>query len=83
MKRIAWSFPLGTALFVGGFAANAGAAASPPPDDFFEQHIRPTLVNECYECHGAKKQKGGLRLDFRDGLLRGGESGPALIAGDA
>ncbi len=51
--------------------------------DFFEQRIRPTLVNECSECHGAKKQKGGLRLDFRDGLRKGGDSGPALIPGEA
>lgn len=56
---------------------------TPEQLDFFEQRIRPALVNECYECHGAKKQKGGLRLDFRDGLLKGGESGPALIPGDA
>ncbi|MDA1275597.1 MAG: DUF1549 domain-containing protein, partial [Verrucomicrobia bacterium] len=57
--------------------------ASPEQLDFFEQRIRPTLVNECYECHGAKKQKGGLRVDFRDGLLKGGDSGPALVPGDA
>ncbi len=41
------------------------------------------LANECYECHGVKKQKGGLRVDFRDGLLKGGDSGPALIPGEA
>ena len=57
--------------------------ASPDRFDFFEQRIRPTLVNECYECHGAKKQKGGLRVDFRDGLLKGGDSGPALVLGNA
>jgi hypothetical protein len=58
-------------------------SASPDQLEFFEQRIRPTLANECYECHGAKKQKGGLRLDFRDGLLKGGDSGPALVLGDA
>lgn len=58
-------------------------SASPDQLDFFEQRIRPTLVNECYECHGVKKQKGGLRVDFRDGLLKGGDSGPALVPGDA
>ena len=60
-------------------------AASPTslsPVEFFEQRIRPVLVNECYECHGAKKQKGGLRLDFREGLLKGGDSGPAIIPGE-
>ncbi len=58
-------------------------AATPAQLDFFEKRIRPMLANECYECHGAKKQKSGLRVDFRDGLLKGGDSGPALIPGDA
>ncbi len=83
MKRIGCKFPLGVALVVGGFAAPAAVAPNPGQVEFFEQHIRPALVNECYECHSAKKQKGGLRLDSRDGLLRGGDSGPALIAGEA
>ena len=57
--------------------------ATPEQIDFFEQRIRPMLVNECYECHGANKQKGGLRVDFRDGLLEGGDTGPAVIPGHA
>ena len=53
---------------------------------FFESKIRPVLVEHCYGCHSAaakKKQqlKGGLRLDSLQGLLRGGESGPAVIPG--
>jgi hypothetical protein len=51
--------------------------------EFFESKIRPVLVAECYECHDAKKQKGDLRLDHRDGLLKGGEEGPAIVPGDA
>lgn len=60
-------------------------AAPPAPDgnDFFEQKIRPVLVRHCYACHSAeaKKLKGGLRLDTRDGMRRGGDSGPALVPG--
>ena len=50
---------------------------------FFEKRIRPLLAEHCYECHSAsaKKAKGGLRLDSRDGWLKGGDSGPALIPG--
>ena len=81
MKRIGWSFPLGAALALGGFAATAAGAPNPGQVEFFEQHIRPTLVNECYECHSGQKQKNGLRVDSRAGLLKGGDSGPALIAG--
>src|SRR4051812_471600 len=49
--------------------------------DFFESKIRPLLVKRCVSCHGAKKQRGGLRLDSRMGWERGGDSGPALVPG--
>ena len=51
----------------------------------FEKDIRPILVQRCYECHsaGAKKVRGGFLLDSREGLLRGGDSGPAIVPGDA
>lgn len=45
--------------------------------DFFEKKIRPLLTEKCHRCHGADKQKSGLRLDTKDGFLTGGESGPA------
>ncbi len=50
---------------------------------FFEQKIRPVLVKECYGCHsaGAKKVRGGLRLDTRAAVLAGGDSGPAVVPG--
>ena len=50
---------------------------------FFERRIRPLLVRRCYECHSgsAKILKGGLRLDTRAGILRGGDSGPVVVAG--
>lgn len=48
---------------------------------FFEQHIRPVLVNQCIECHGTKKQESGLRLDARSMLLKGGDSGAAVVVG--
>jgi hypothetical protein len=52
--------------------------------DFFESKIRPVLVKHCYECHAAdsKKISGGLLVDSRQGLLEGGESGPAVVPGD-
>ena len=48
--------------------------------DFFEKRIRPVLVEYCYECHGpdAKRIEGNLRLDSLKGMLRGGDSGPAI-----
>lgn len=53
--------------------------------EFFEKRIRPTLVAHCYECHSEKSKivQGGLYLDTRDGIRRGGDSGPAVVPGDA
>jgi len=55
-----------------------------PEADFFEKKIRPLLADRCYSCHSreANKRKGGLLLDSREGLLKGGESGPAAAPGD-
>jgi hypothetical protein len=62
--------------FLTAFAGDGGI-------DFFEKKIRPVLVEQCYTCHSvqAKKQKGGLYLDSKEGLVKGGESGPAFVAG--
>ena len=51
---------------------------------FFREKIEPVLQRECYECHSAraKELKAQLRLDYRDGILNGGESGPAVVPGD-
>ena len=50
---------------------------------FFEKKIRPMLVQECYRCHSeAKKIRGGLALDSKEGLLTGGDTGPAIVPGD-
>jgi cytochrome c553 len=62
-------------------------ADRPPTADqlaFFEKKVRPVLVQQCYECHSAqaKKVKGGLLLDTREGARRGGEQGPAVVPGD-
>jgi hypothetical protein len=65
---------------------SAQAAADLPSDslDFFEKKIRPVLSERCYSCHSARseKLKGGLRLDSRAGVLKGGETGPVLTPGD-
>jgi len=67
-------------------ACSDALRAEPPAAEaleFFERKIRPVLIAECVECHGAAKQKGGLRVDFRDGLRKGGETAPAVVPGDA
>jgi Protein of unknown function (DUF1553)/Protein of unknown function (DUF1549)/Planctomycete cytochrome C len=65
--------------------ATLAVAGEAPKNDarreFFEAKVRPVLAVHCYNCHGAAKQQGGLRVDSRDGLLKGGESGTSLIPG--
>ena len=57
------------------------AVAEKQAADHFETKIRPLLAAKCIKCHGAKKQEGELRLDSREALFTGGESGPAVVAG--
>ncbi|MDB5322069.1 MAG: hypothetical protein JWN40_3700 [Phycisphaerales bacterium] len=63
-----------------------GAAEVPPTAgiEFFEKNVRPLLVERCYECHSAqsKKVKGKLWVDTKEGLLKGGETGPAVVPGN-
>ena len=70
-----------------GSAFGAVAAASKPDaaqTAFFEKNIRPVLAAKCYKCHSAEadKVKGGLLLDTRDGLRKGGDTGPAIVPGN-
>ena len=75
----AWLLALFSAVLMSASAASddmAGVA-------FFERKIRPVLVKGCYQCHsqGATVQ-GGLRLDLPATILQGGDSGPAIVAGE-
>ncbi|MDG2220473.1 MAG: DUF1553 domain-containing protein [Rubripirellula sp.] len=73
---------------VGSLPAEEAQANKPNLDsesvEFFEAKIRPVLVEHCMECHGseAKNLKGGLRLDSKAAARRGGDSGPAVVAGN-
>jgi len=70
-------------------ALHSGSVAlAAPADDakiaFFEKNVRPILIKRCYECHSVEsgKGKGGLFIDSRDAILKGGDNGPALVAGN-
>ena len=64
-KRTAW---LVAFVMLAANPASATAENAPEGDDFFEKQIRPLLVEHCLECHGPKKQQGGLRLTSRSSL---------------
>jgi hypothetical protein len=61
-----------------GFGQNAEDAG-----EFFEKHVRPLLIEKCSECHSSKTEKnGGLSVDSKELILRGGDSGPAVELAD-
>ena len=65
-------------------ALSRGTAGADDGEAFFEKKIRPLFIENCAKCHGAEgKVKGGLRLDSREAILRGGDSGPAVVPGHA
>src|SRR5580704_2392749 len=73
MRRLAIAFSLPLLL--------AAQDLSPEKREFFENHIRPVLAQQCFACHTASMM-GGLRIDSREGILTGGHSGPAIVPGD-
>ena len=80
-----WFVILLTACAAGQFTTDAQADEG---TDLFEKSIRPVLVANCYGCHSAEAAKAGklkaeLLLDTKQGMLAGGESGPALVPGKA
>jgi len=63
------------------------AEDAPPPAaqrsvDFLKD-VQPIFAGNCHKCHGSEKQRNGLRLDQRETMLHGGESGPAIVPGDS
>ena len=75
---------MGVALATAGAPGQAGATeADAEGIAFFEKNIRPVLVENCYKCHSAEARdlKGDLFLDSKQGMLNGGESGPAIVPG--
>jgi hypothetical protein len=80
-----WTMSLTILLFTGSLWAEEAKEPprpSPQAGEFFEAKVRPLLVDKCLTCHGSEKQRGGLRLDSREGLLKGGDKGPVVTAGD-
>ena len=72
-------------LLTGALTASTAFSADPTKEqlEFFEKKVRPILAENCYKCHSIEqsKEKGGLTLDTRDGVLKGGDTGPAITPG--
>ena len=70
-------------LVLGLLLSAAAQAQDSAGIDFFEVRIRPLLAQNCYACHSgdAPAVQGALRVDSREGLLAGGNAGPAIVPG--
>jgi cytochrome c553 len=77
------SWVLTCVLSMGIASAPSWAADNDAGITFFETKIRPVLVEHCQKCHGDKKQRGEFRLDSKAAMLKGGESGKAMVPGQA
>src|SRR5438270_13094568 len=77
------------AFLIGSMLGTAPAWAADPADAdgarLFREKIAPVLKAECFRRHpaAAEKLRGGLRLDSRERLLEGGDSGPAIVPGQS
>src|SRR5438034_4571685 len=76
---ISSSMKLALALLVGFWALASSALAADPVD--YLRDVKPILSEHCYSCHGAQKQKSGLRLDTVAAARKGGNSGPVIVPG--
>src|SRR5438132_11320545 len=84
------SLGVGVLLLGGPDLARAAEGSSTPVKssreqiEFYEKQIQPILAENCFKCHShqAEKIKGSLVLDSREGALKGGETGPAILSGD-
>ena len=88
-RRLGWlaaSAGLGLACLIAAPFRGQGQTKMPPPPTpeqaaFFESKIRPLLLDNCTACHNKDLAQGGLRLDTREGLIKGGDSGTAILSG--
>ncbi len=86
MNALLPRLPLLVALGCAHLACAAETAPEPTKAglEFFEKNVRPILAEHCYKCHSITESasKGGLILDSRDGMLKGGDEGPAVVPGN-
>jgi hypothetical protein len=81
-SRLIAALPIALLAASGGVSGTHAAEGEAAGVEFFESKVRPILVNNCYNCHSANTNaRGGLRVDDRNGLVNGGNSGPAVVPG--
>lgn len=62
--------------------SEVSAATNPAQPAYYTETVQPILQANCYRCHGGANHRGGLNMDTREALLKGGHHGPAMVPGD-
>ncbi|MFZ9793529.1 MAG: c-type cytochrome domain-containing protein, partial [Gemmataceae bacterium] len=70
-------------LCVYSWVTQVNAQSSPAAEKYFHEEVAPILVKNCIECHSSSNAKGGLNLEKLASALKGGDEGPAVVAGRA
>jgi len=86
MKRTAVSFGVAIVVLTGwglqvGIVQAAGQDEAAKPE-FYTTKVQPIFQANCYRCHGGMNHRGGLSIQTRAGILKGGHEGPVLVPGD-
>src|SRR5919108_3615913 len=76
-----WAASAFARVLAGASFGGTTAQTSQNAVEFFESNVRPVLAESCFGCH-TTTATAGLRVDSRDSLLKGGDSGPAIVPGD-
>ena len=71
----------GTAFFARSLHATQSTAAPEATPQYYTEHVQPIFRANCYRCHAGLNHRGGLQLDTRAGILRGGKDGPVIVPG--
>ena len=60
-----------------------GAQEDSTKPEFYTTKVKPIFDANCVRCHGGLNHRGGLSMDTRDSMIKGGHHGPAIVPGDA
>lgn len=83
MKQVVAGVCVGAALAVIGLGVQSGQAQDNPASaEFYRAKVKPILSANCYRCHGGMNHRGGLNIDTREAMLKGGHDGSVLVPGD-
>ncbi len=81
MKRILVGSVAVLAMSISWSLRGVRAQDDPGTIEFYKTKVQPVFENNCYRCHGGMNHRGGLNIQSRDGMLKGGHDGPALVPG--